>query len=289
VPSVILIDGVATAEADARVSVRDRGFLYGDTVFETIRVDVGVPFLLERHVARLRRSAEIVGIELSTGDGALADEVRAAVRASAMDEAVVRVTVSRGEGPRGLDPRRARAPRRVVVVDPLPLSLRGGAAAPPVAVRVVPGVPRGIAASAKTGSYVEAIAALRVAQDAGDDDAVMVDERELLLEATAANVFVVGANGGLVTPEERGIFAGITRAEVMRIARERGLGVEARPVSASELRSASEAFLTSSVKELVGVSRVDGVPLGTATEGEVTRRLRMAYRESVRRERGSST
>ncbi len=280
-PSVILIDGVVTPRALATVSIFDRGFLYGDTVFETLRVYRGEPFLLVDHVARLRASTILVGLELVLTDAELGAEVRAAVLASGEGEAVVRLTLTRGEGPPGIDPRGAVCARRFVQVEPLADRL-GVVASGPIAVQLV-AARRGadLAPTAKIGAYVDAILALRRAHAAGADDAVLVDPGGCLLEATTSNVFVVTADGRLVTPATGSIFPGLTRRETLAIAGEMGLSPCEGPVEADELRGAAEAFLTSSVREIVPISRVDGVLLPTAAPGPVTSALGKAYRARV--------
>lgn len=280
-PPLIYVDGAATPAAEAVVPVTDRGFLYGDTVFETLRVYAGVPHLLGDHLARLRASAEQLGIDISLTTAALASEVYSAVTASGEAEAVVRITVSRGDGSPGIDPRSASRSRRIVHVSPLASRLAGGGPSP-VAVRLVP-ARRGaeLAPAAKIGAYVDAILALRIAHAAGDDDAVFTDSNGLVLEATTANVFVVTPSGDLRTPPTARIFPGITRREILRTATELGIRSEVREIEATELGSAAEAFLTSSVREVVPISRIDGASVRAPIPGPITERLHLAYRAGI--------
>lgn len=282
-PSVIYIDGIATPAERAVVPITDRGFLYGDTVFETLRVYAGRPHLLADHLVRLRASADSVGIPLGPTDAELASEVHAAVAASGESDAVVRVTLSRGEGLRGIDPRRASRPRRIVHVEPLSAPLRDGEDAPVSLRRVTSRRGADLAPAAKIGAYVDGILALRAAQAAGDDDAVLVDASGELLEATTANVFVVNAAGEVATPSSGAVFPGLTRREVIRIAREKGLVCTVRPILSAEIQTASELFLTSSVREIVPVFRVDGVLVGAGSAGPITTALSEAYRAGARR------
>jgi branched-chain amino acid aminotransferase len=279
-PSVIFIDGVETPPAQAAVSVFDRGFLYGDTVFETLRVYGSRPHLLPDHLARLRASAHAVGIAIAERDEALAAEIIAAISASTEREAVVRVTLSRGEGPLGIDPRSAVRPRRFVHVEPLSTRLASPDAV--VSVRLV-ATRRGadLAPAAKIGAYVDGILALRFAQAAGDDDALLVDGEGALLEATTSNVFVVMASGSVVTPPLGAIFPGLARREVLEIAARLGIHASETIVTRAELLGAREAFLTSSIREVTPIARVDGAPLGTGDAGPVTRAFRDAYRAAV--------
>jgi branched-chain amino acid aminotransferase len=288
VPSVVSLDGAIVPRDRAVVSVYDRGFLYGDTVFETLRSYGGEPHLLGAHLARLARSAELLGIAPPVTSGAMEREVRTALAASLEPEAVVRVTLSRGEGPLGLDPSAAGPARRVIFVEPLGRGIaaaqRRGVGVRLVATRraadVVP--------AAQVGTYVDAVVALRAARAAGDDDALIVDPAGQIVEATGANVFAVlgpvGAVPGapvLVTPPEGALLPGITRARVLAHARARGIMVREATLSAGALRAAREAFLTSSVREIVPLVRLDGAPVGDGAPGPITRALQAAYRADI--------
>lgn len=289
-PSVVSVDGAVVPRDRAVVSVYDRGFLYGDTVFETLRADGGAPQLLAAHLARLEGSAALVGIALPVPLAELEREVGAALVAAGEPAAVVRVTLSRGEGPLGLDPSGAGPTRRVIFVEPLGAGVAAaqerGVGARLVATRRA----ADLVPAAKVGAYVDAVVALRAARAAGDDDAVIVDPAGLVVEATAANVFAVVEDPGddrghasmagptLVTPPEGALLPGITRARVLALARASGLEVREAPLHGDALRGAREAFLTSSVREIVPLVRVDGAPVGDGAPGPVTRALQVAYR-----------
>ena len=283
-PSVVSLDGAIVPRGRAVVSVYDRGFLYGDTVFETLRVYRGAPYLLGEHLARLAGSAALVGIDLPVGLDAIEREVRAALAAAAEPEAVVRVTLSRGEGPLGLDPSTATRPRRVVFVEPLgsgPAAVQASG----IAVRLVPTRRAAdLVPAAKVGAYLDAVVAVRAARAQGDDEAIVVDPAGLVVEATAANVFaLVDRPEGptLVTPPEGALLPGITRRRVIELAHAASMAVAESPLTAEDLAGAGEAFLTSSVREIVPVVRVDGRPVADGAPGPVTRRLQAAYRAAV--------
>ncbi len=280
-PAVVALDGLVVPRDRAVVSVYDRGFLYGDTVFETLRTYGGRPYLLGAHLARLARSAELVGIGLPITLDRLEAEVLEALAASAEPEAVLRVTLSRGEGPLGLDPSRASSPRRVVFVEParaeqLPAWSEGVSASLVVTRRASDLLPE-----AKTGAYLDAVLALRRAAEGGASEAIIVDPGGRVVEGSASNVFVVTVVEGaavLATPPEGALLPGITRARLMEIARACAQPLEERHLAREELLRASEVFLTSSVRELVPVVRVDGLVIGDGRPGAVTRRLHAAYR-----------
>lgn len=278
---LVSIDGALHAPDDAKVSVYDRGFLYGDSVFETIRTYGGVPFALDEHMARLARSAERVAIPLPIPLDAFADEIRRAVAAAGNAESYARAMLTRGVGPLGLDPTLATAPLRVVIVEPL-ASLPAAVYRDGVAVVTVQTERAGDAApGAKVSNYLASLLALRKAREAGAHEAVVLDAQGRVIEGTTSNVFAV-RGGALVTPpEEAGILPGITRARLLGIAAEQGIAVRLERLDAGELAAADEVFLSSTLREIVPVVAIDGRPVGSGRPGELTRRLHAAFRRSI--------
>ena len=276
---VASIDGVLHAPEEARVSVYDRGFLYGDSVFETIRTYGGEPFALGEHLARLARSAAKIGFTLPIAAADLALEVRRAVRAARNDESYVRVTVTRGTGPLGLDPALARAPLRVILVEPF---------APPPAALYRDGVravttrvdrPADAAPGAKVGNYLASLLALQAAKAQGAHEAILLDARGDVLEGATSNVFFVHDGALLTPPEDAGILAGITRAQAIEVAGE--LGVPVRLITFSPTLPAQEAFLTSSLREMVPLAQVNERRFGDGLPGPITRAIHTAFRRRV--------
>jgi branched-chain amino acid aminotransferase len=278
---VVSIDGTIHQPEDAKVSVYDRGFLYGDSVFETVRTYAGEPFALDEHMARLARSAERVGIPMPIALPAFAMEIRKAVRAAKNPESYARAMLTRGAGPLGLDPSNAIEPLRVIYVEPLePLPAhvyRDG-------VHVVTSrtVRAGDAAQgAKVGNYLASLLALKRARAAGAHEALIVDAAGRVVEGTTSNVFLV-RDGALVTPpEDAGILLGITRAHVLDLAREARVEVRIEPMMVTDLTAADEVFLTSSLREIIPVVRVDDAIVASGEPGPTTRRLHEAFRARV--------
>lgn len=281
------VDGVICPPEEAKVSVYDRGFLYGDSVFETLRTYGGEPFALDEHLARLERSAERVAIEVPLPRADFALEIRRVVRAARNAESSARAMLTRGSGPLGLDPGLALKPLRVVLVEPLtplPTALyRNGVAV--IAVRTQRQVDTA-AQGAKFGNYLASLLALREAKAAGAHEALILDAAGHVLEGTTSNLFLVERGGeqspALVTPPaEAGILAGITRAHVIEAAGELGVQVRFEPITPARLAAAEEVFITSSLRELLPVTRVDGQPVGGGAPGPVTRSLHTAFRRKV--------
>lgn len=280
---VVWIDGQRAREP--RVSVYDRGFLYGDSVFEVIRTYGGKPFGLEEHVARLHRSAAKIAIELPWSEAALDAEIREALREAAFDESYIRVIVTRGVGKLGLDPDLADEPTRVVMIHPLTLPplpvYRDGVAVYVVdSVRATDGTS---AEGAKASNYLANLLALRDAKRHGAYEPVFIDHTNgEVLEGGTSNVFAVFGRT-LVTPPERRILGGITRKHVLAAASD--LEVRIEPMSLERFRSADELFLTSTVREVVPIVRIVGPSgshtVGAGVPGPRTRQIHRAFRAHV--------
>ena len=286
---VVYIDGVRVPPEGAVVSVYDRGFLYGDSVFEVVRTYGGKPFGLEEHVARLHASAEKLAIVPPWSPPDLVAELQRAVTESGFPECYLRIVLTRGTGELGLDPDLASEPRRVVIVHPLSL--------PPAAVYrdgvsvLIVDAPRATdgtaAAGAKASNYLANLLALRAAKARGAYEPLFVvgarDGLREVLEGGTSNVFVVRGDE-LLTPDVGRILAGITRRHVIDCAPSVGLRVSIAPLSVETLLSSDEVFITSTVREIVPVVRVlDGETAHVIGDGRPGPRVRAIHRAFWRR------
>ncbi len=282
--STVMIDGRIVPAERAVISVFDRGFLYGDSVFETLRTYGGVPFALREHLARLQRSAERVFITLPVSPGILGEELLRAVQTQGSPECYVRLSVTRGVGlSLGLDPGLAQRPSRVVIVtalSPLPdrMYAQGIAAITYRADR--PGESVG-ASDAKIGNYLVAVLAMRAAHARGANEALVEDANGRILEGATSNVFAVFGSTLVTAPDTTDILPGITRAHTLRLAQALGIAVELRPLPKAELTAADEVFICSSIRELLPVVRIDERAVGPGVPGPVTQLLLRAFREST--------
>lgn len=281
-----MIDGHQCPPSDQKISVFDRGFLYGDSVFETVRTYAGAPFALDEHLGRLERSAQLVYIELPVSLRQLGDEVFRALSLAGHPESYVRIVITRGQGALGLDPALSTAPCRVLIV---------GVLTPPpdewysegvsvISYRTQRQIDSTSAEGAKVGNYLVSVLAMRAARERSAVEALIVDGRGRALEGGSSNVFLVRAGRIVTPPEEAGILPGITRAHVMALARTLGLDVELRTPDLSELYAADEVFITSSVRELVPVVRVDDRTIGDGRPGPVATILLQRFRALTRRQ-----
>ncbi len=288
--SLVLIDGRPMSPEAAKVSVFDRGFLYGDSVFEALRTYGGRPFALGLHLARLAESAARVFIELPVGLEQIGREVESAIVGAGNAESYVRLTVTRGVGEAmGLDPGLSRHALRVVIVTPLKSppaeTYRDGVAV--ITHRTARVTDHSAAAGAKVGNYLMAVLANREARLAGAAEALIVDGRGCVVEGATSNVFVVTPDGALVTPPEAdGILLGITRQTVLEVAAELGIPIRLESLPLDDLKNAAEVCFSSSIRELVPVISVDGAKIADGAPGVTTLRLLTALREACLRSIG---
>jgi branched-chain amino acid aminotransferase len=282
--TLVMVDGMPHAPEDAKVSVFDRGFLYGDSVFETIRTYGGRPYALDAHLERLRQSAERVFIELPVSLEQLAAEVARGLELAGNPESYVRVIVTRGSGPIGLDTGFEARPLRVVIITelvppPREAYERGISVISFRTQRVAEATD---AVGAKVGNYLVAVLAMRRARAAGASEALIVDAAGHVVEGATSNVFIVSGTRLITPPLEAGILAGITRARVIEVAAELGIATELLPVTLEDLGAASEVFITSSIREILPVVELDGRPIGSGHPGPLTARLHAAFRKKLR-------
>lgn len=274
-----LNDRVVPAE-EAVVSVFDHGFLYGDGVYETLRSYGGAVFMMEEHLDRLERSASLIGLVLPLGREAVKGAVYQTLKANSLRDAYVRITVSRGAGPIGLDPALCERPTFVVHAGELP---RYPERLYEEGVRlVIPRTRRNLREALdpriKSLNFLNNIQAKREALEAGAFEALMLNHRDRLTECTVANVFFA-RGGALLTPSvECGLLDGITRGHVIALAEREGMRVIEGEFRKEDLFRAEEVFITNTTMEVMPVARVDDVPYKA---GEIARRLRRAYREST--------
>jgi branched-chain amino acid aminotransferase len=271
------IDGNLVATADAHVSVLDHGLVVGDGVFETLRVYGGVPFAWTRHLARLRASADGLGLELPDLTE-LRNAADAVLRANALTEARLRITVTGGIAPPGSG-RGDAAPTVFLLAFPIEL------AASSVDVVVVPWTrnENGALAGLKTISYAANVRALAYARGRKAGEALFANTRGNLCEATGSNVFLV-RDGVLITPPaSAGCLMGVTRALVLELAQQSGITAKELDIAVDELAQSDEAFLSSTTREVQPIAHIDGTPLPIVC-GPVCERLRIAFRDLVERD-----
>src|SRR6266702_3827555 len=276
--TVVNMDGRLVRPEEAVVSVFDRGFLYGDSVYEVVRTYGQRAFELERH---LRRTLEAAAAAVEAPDPEAAPWNQG--------ELSLRVIMTRGAGELGLDPALAVGPRAIIVASPL----RGPAASAyrdGVSCRIV-GVrhdaPEAPDTTAKTGAHLANVLAVREARAAGAHEALLLDRDGFVTEGASSNVFAVRAGCLETPPLEVGILAGVTRERVLELARAERIETRERRLRPEDLARAEELFITSTAREILPVSALDGRPVGTGRVGALTTRLRTLFRAGADAEAGA--
>ena len=278
----VYINGGFVPKSEAKVSVFDRGFLYGDGLFEGIRSYQGRVFRLDQHMDRLFRGAKAIMLEPPISPEELKDIIREGVRRSGNGDAYIRVVVSRGEGDLGLDPRNCHTPPTLVVIFdtirlyPKEVYERGLEMISCVTRR---NQPSALNPQVKSLNYLNNILAKIEVGRAGAHEGLMLNQQGYVTEATGDNVFIC-RNGEIRTPPTHsGILEGVTRQVVIELAAEMGLPLREENLTLYDVYSADECFLTGTAAEIVPVSRVDGREIGDGRPGPVTKRLTARFKE----------
>ena len=283
--TIVWVDGRRLPSEDVHISARDRGLTLADGVFETMRARNGKGFRLEQHLTRIERALRVLEIPAPAD---LRDWVDTAIRAAHAPDASLRLTVTRGVGPGGVTVPADPVPTVVVTVAPPP-AFGSAIYEAGLTARVASGRRNkySMTAGLKTLSYTDSVAAMLEARRDGEDEALFLDTDGHCSEASASNFFAV-IDGQLTTPPTAcAALPGITRAAVIELAAGMGLDVDDRPLEPAKLKFATEAFLTSSLRGIAPLVRLDGIPIGTGTPGKVTRQVMTAYADLVARECGA--
>lgn len=279
-PPIVWIDGTYYDRANAKVSVFDHGLLYGDGVFEGIRVYNRRVFRVAEHVDRLYASAKATWLEIPMPRSAMQRLVEEATAKSGLEDAYIRLVVTRGVGDLGLDPRKCSKPSVICIVDTIQLwspdrydkGLTALTAATPILHR------ESLSPRIKSLNYLSHILAKVEGIAAGVDEVIMLDSQGYVAEASGMNLFAV-VKGTLKTPPVyTGILRGVTRDAVIELAREATYAVEELPLNRYDLYTADEMFLTGTAAEIVAVTKLDGRVIGAGKPGPVTLELAKRFK-----------
>jgi branched-chain amino acid aminotransferase len=281
---IVWLDGKWCDRESATVSVYDHGLLYGDGVFEGIRVYGGKIFRLDEHLSRLYDSAKAIWLTIAVPREEMAAVTKEAVRRSGMAEAYIRHIVTRGVGDLGLDPRKCPKSSIIIIVDTIKLwpeqvyeaGLNVITAGTPIPHR------EALSPRVKSLNYLAHILAKVEGINAGADEVLMLDSAGHVAEGSGQNVFVV-KNGRLRTPPAyAGILKGVTRDVVIELAEKAGYEIEQTILNRYDIYTADEAFFTGTASEIVAIRQLDGRVIGTGKAGSVTRDLRARFQALVR-------
>lgn len=269
----IWIDGKYFDKADAKISVFDHGVLYGDGVFEGIRAYNKKVFRLKEHVDRLYASAQAIMLTIPMGKEQMAAMVEDCVKVNGLTDAYIRLVVTRGFGDLGLDP--SKCPKATVfcIADAIALwpKERLDRGLTMVTVPTPVNQTHNLSPQVKSLNYLAHILAKIEAENAGADEALMLETSGMVAEGSGQNIFCVSGRTLRTPPDSAGILRGITRAAVVEIAREAGYEVAEEPLTRYDFYTADEIFLSGTAAEIVGVVKLDGRKIGTGSVGSVTK------------------
>ena len=280
----IYLGGKLVDESDAKISVFDHGLLYGDGVFEGLRVYGGRVFLHKQHIDRLYESAKAIRLTIPLSPGEIIAAVEATVLANSIGDGYVRLVVTRGAGSLGLDIRKTSNPQIIIIADtitlyPLETYTKGMHLVTASTIRNHSGA---LSPRIKSLNYLNNILARIEGTDAGMVEALMLNHKGEVAECTGDNIFIVKHRVLLTPGGDAGILEGITRNAVMELAREAGYEVRESSLTRHDLYVADEMFLTGTAAEVVAVVSLDGRKIGSGEPGPVTRDLLERFRTLTR-------
>lgn len=283
--ALVYVDGRFVPKSKAMVSVFDHGLLYGDGIFEGIRAYDSSVFRLKEHITRLYDSAKAIRLKIPLTQHEMTEAVLETLRKNQLRDAYVRLVVTRGAGDLGVDPSLCGAPTIFIIAEPMASSL--GPKEPKV-VRLIVSSYRRDAVDAtshevKSLNYMNSVLAKIEANYAEADDAILLDRRGFVSEATVTNLFLV-KDGRLATPSSAaGILHGLTRDRIITLCSDLGLEVEQRDITPFEVMTADEVFLVGTKSEILAAGSISGVKVGTGGAGPITKRLYQEFSKVVHR------
>jgi branched-chain amino acid aminotransferase len=276
----IFIDGKFCSERDAKVSVFDHGLLYGDGVFEGIRAYNGRVFKLQEHIERLYCSAKAILLEIPMTPAQMMKATIETIRANKLRDCYVRLVVTRGVGNLGLNPRSCKKPSVIIIAGkitlyPAELYARGMDI---VTVPTVRNLHSAVNPAIKSLNYLNNILAKIEANNAGVEEAVMLNAEGFVAECTADNLFIIKSGALFTPPLYAGALYGITRGTVMELAEQIGVKVSETNLTRYDLFNADECFITGTGAEIMPVIKIDGRVIGNGEPGKLTKKLVEEYR-----------
>jgi branched-chain amino acid aminotransferase len=276
----VYVNGKITPADQAVVPVYDHGFVYGEGVYETLRTYNRVPFLFDRHQARLRQSARRIGLDVPFDDATLLQRIQDTMDAAGpMDEGYIRILLTRGVGELSYAVKATPTPSLVIIVKPLdpipPVVFERGIRI--ALVDVMRNHPASVNPLIKSNNLLNNAIAMQQAHGRSGEEALMCNYRGELAECSQSNFFLVRDGAALTPPSQAGLLEGITRAFVLEIGRDLGIDVREQTLLPADLDTADEAFITGTTREITPVVRVDDRTIGRGAPGPVTLKLLAEY------------
>ncbi|MCK4497582.1 branched-chain-amino-acid transaminase [Candidatus Bathyarchaeota archaeon] len=282
---LIYIDGEYFPKSEAKISVYNHGFLYGDGIFEGIRAYSGNVFKLREHIDRLYSSAKAIMLDIPlTKDQMLNAVVESLKKNGLYEDSYIRLVVSRGEGDLGLDPRKCPKPTVIIITDEI--KLHGREAKENGLTAIITWVKRdpvdATSHEIKSLNYLNSILAKLEANNAQVDEAICLNKEGFVCEGVAENIFIVSNDVVVTPPTSTGALRGITRQVAIEIAEALGYVVVKKDITPADLFLADEAFFTGTAAEIVPVVEINKRKIGDGKPGSVTKRLMEKYHQLVK-------
>ena len=282
---VIYIDGEFYPRSDGKISVFDHGLLYGDGVFEGIRAYEGSVFRLREHLDRLYRSAHAIMLEIPLKLEEMSRAVLETLKKNNLEDAYIRLVVTRGVGDLGLDPRKCAKPTVIIITVPMVI-LHSKEKRDKGITTMITWVKRdpidATTHEVKSLNYLNSILAKIETNAAGIDEAILLDRTGFVSEGAAENIFIVKEDKIVTPPTSTGALRGITRDAVLELAEKLGYMVIEKAITPNELLIADEAFLTGTAAEIVPIAEVNSRTIGKGKTGPITRKLIKEFSKMVR-------
>ena len=281
---IVYVNGSYVEEEEAKISVYDHGFLYGDGVFEGIKAYNGRIFALDEHVDRFFESAQSIQLELPLSRDGMKKAIIETVRRNKLKDAYIRPVASRGKGSLGLDPKNCAGATVVIIVDAETRHPedKGGKSSGRKGIKVITSAirrngPDVLSPRIKSTNYLNNILAKLQANAVGAQDAIFLNAQGQVCELTGDNIFIVKRNRVLTPPLSSGILDGVTRRAILRVAGEEGISAAEEPLTLHDLYTCDECFCTATRIELAPITWIDGRRIGNGEPGPVTARLAKAF------------
>jgi branched-chain amino acid aminotransferase len=283
--ATVSVNGRIADAATASIPVFDHGFLYGEGVYETLRTYHQIPFLFDLHQERLRRSAALLALPVPFTDDELLAQISATMAAhKGLNEAYIRVLLTRGVGELTYNPAACPNPTTVIIVKPFPQPpaqmFTDGIKVALVGVRR--NHPAALNPMIKSNNLINNALAMQEALRSGADEALMCNQAGDVVECSQSNFFIVKGRRVITPPIEAGLLPGITRAFVLDMARDEGFEAVEAAVSVADVRAADEAFITGTTREITPVVNLDTQRIGTGRPGAVSQQLLAAFHARVK-------
>ncbi|MFD3446224.1 branched-chain-amino-acid transaminase [Microbacteriaceae bacterium 4G12] len=279
----IYLNGEFVPKHEAKVSVYDHGFLYGDGVFEGIRVYSGNVFRLKEHLVRLYESAKSILLDIPYTLAEMTEVVAETIRRNELLDGYIRLVISRGPGNLGLDPTSCQKPNVVIIAEQLALFPERyyETGIPIITVATRRNRPDVLSPQVKSLNYLNNILVRIEAKLAGVQEALMLNEQGYVTEGSGDNVFIIKGNKLITPPSSAGALEGITRGAIMEIGEKLGYDVREQLITRHDVYVADEVFLTGTAAEVIAVTTVDGRTIGDGKPGNCTNRLLEEFRQLV--------